>query len=78
VIGLPGTYAGGASSGCVKAYVVREGVLATRSQPAAIFSFSTAHETPVGAPALGGGGSTARGLAGDAANSSTSSLERSI
>ena len=37
--------------------MLREGVLATRRQPAAILSFNTAHETPVGAPALGCGGS---------------------
>jgi xanthine/CO dehydrogenase XdhC/CoxF family maturation factor len=57
MVGLPGTYAGGVSGGCLEAYVVREGVLATQSQPAAILSFSTAHETPVGASALGCGGS---------------------
>ena len=57
MIGLPGTFAGGVSGGCLEAYVLREGVLATRRQPAAILSFNTAHETPVGAPALGCGGS---------------------
>ena len=57
MVGLPGMYAGGVSGGCLEAYVAREGVLATRSQPAAILSFSTAHETPVGAPVLGCGGS---------------------
>ena len=57
MIGLPGTFAGGVSGGCLEAYVLREGVLATRHQPAAILSFNTSHETPVGAPALGCGGS---------------------
>jgi xanthine dehydrogenase accessory factor len=57
MIGLPGMYVGGVSGGCLEAYVAREGVLATRREPAVILSFSTAHETPVGAPVLGCGGS---------------------
>ena len=57
MVSLPGMHAGGVSGGCLEAYVAREGVLATRRQPAAILSFSTAHQTPVGAPVLGCGGS---------------------
>jgi xanthine/CO dehydrogenase XdhC/CoxF family maturation factor len=57
MVSLPGMHAGGVSGGCLEAYVAREGLLATRSQPAAILSFSTAHETRDRVPVLGCGGS---------------------
>jgi xanthine dehydrogenase accessory factor len=57
MISLPGMHAGGVSGGCLEAYVAREGVLATQSQPAVILSFSTAHETADRVPVLGCGGS---------------------
>ena len=57
MIGLLGMHVGSVSGGCPEAYVAREGVLATRSEPAVILRFSTAHETPVGTPVLGCGGS---------------------
>ena len=47
MVSLPGMHAGGVSGGCLEAYVAREGLLATRSQPAALLSFSrTAAASP--------------------------------
>jgi xanthine/CO dehydrogenase XdhC/CoxF family maturation factor len=57
MVSLPGRQAGSVSGGCLDGYVAREGVLATERQPAAILTFSTAHETIDRAPVLGCGGS---------------------
>jgi xanthine dehydrogenase accessory factor len=57
MVSLPGMQAGGVSGGCLEGHVAREGALATQHQPAAILSFSTAHETDDRVPVLVSGGS---------------------
>jgi xanthine/CO dehydrogenase XdhC/CoxF family maturation factor len=55
MVGFPGVHAGGISGGCLDDFVIRQGGVATRDEPASLLSFNT-DRSGDGVPALGCGG----------------------
>src|SRR6185503_12730445 len=56
MVSLPGMHAGGISGGCLEEYVIRQGHIATRVEPAAMLRFSTDPDSDIDVPTSGCGG----------------------